>query len=90
MTEGGIRKVTYSLTEEQLGAMEGAVQEGAAPSNSAFVAEAVRERLEKLHEERLREAFEEAARDPLFLEDVEDTMQAFAGVDEAPEPQEGE
>jgi len=35
-----------------------------------FVAGAVRERLRRWQEERLREAFAEAARDPLFLEDV--------------------
>lgn len=81
MSEGGSRKVTYSLPEELLGDMESAVREGAAPSYSAFVAEALRERLERLREERLREAFAEAARDPLFLEDVEETMEAFSAAD---------
>ncbi|NOZ79121.1 MAG: CopG family transcriptional regulator [Acidobacteria bacterium] len=89
MADGGSRKVTYSLPEELLSAMEGAVREGAAPSYSAFVAEAVRERLERLREERLREAFAEAARDPLFLEDVEETMGAFAEADRAAGQEEG-
>jgi len=83
MAHGGSRKVTYSLPNELLQAMEDAVREGAAPSYSAFVAEAVKERLERLTEQRLREAFATAARDPLFLEDVEATTQAFAAVDGA-------
>lgn len=81
MVDGGSRKVTYSLPNELLQAMEGVVREGAAPSYSAFVAEAVKERLERLTEQRLREAFTAAARDPLFLEDVEATTQAFAVAD---------
>jgi Arc/MetJ-type ribon-helix-helix transcriptional regulator len=90
MAEGGSRKVTYSLPEELLGAMEGAVREGAAPSYSAFVAQAVRERLQRLREERLAKAFAEAGRDPLFLEDVGETMEAFAAADETSGPLEGE
>ena len=42
MVDGGSRKVTSSLPNELLQAMEGAVREGAAPSYSAFVAEAVK------------------------------------------------
>jgi Arc/MetJ-type ribon-helix-helix transcriptional regulator len=83
MVDGKSRKVTYSLPNELLEAMEGVVREGAAPSYSAFVAEAVRERLDRLTEQRLREAFEAAARDPQFLEDVEATTQAFAAADGA-------
>jgi len=81
MVDGGSRKVTYSLPNELLQAMEGMVREGAAPSYSAFVAEAVRERLERLAEERLKEALAAAARDPLFLEDLEATTLAFAVAD---------
>ncbi len=81
MGEGGSRKVTYSLPEELLGEMESAVRDGAAPSYSAFVAEAVRERLERLRERRLAESFAQAGEDPLFLEDVEETMEAFAAAD---------
>jgi len=44
--------------------------------------------LERCREERLREAFPEAARDPLFLED-EETMGAFAEADRVVE-EEGE
>jgi len=81
MSSSENRKVTYSLPVELLGAMEVAVRDGAAPSYSAFVAQAIRERLNEVRERQLREAFSEAAADSLFLEDLEDTMEAFSEVD---------
>lgn|GEM_PF-5750430 len=81
MSEKGTRKVTYSLPEELLRAVEDAVRDGAAPSYSAFVAESLRERLRRFRERRLEEAFAAAAQDPLFLEDVGETMEAFRAAD---------
>jgi len=81
MSRGTARKVTYSLPEDLLREMEAAVREGAAPSYSAFVAEAVAERLRRHREERLAAAFAEAAEDPLFLEDVAAAMRDFAAAD---------
>ncbi len=81
MSEKTARKVTYSLPGDLLSEMETAVREGAAPSYSAFVAQAVREQLHRQHEQRLKEAFAAAAKDPLFLEDVEETMRAFGESD---------
>ncbi len=81
MSGGTVRKVTYSLPEELVRELEGAVREGAASSYSAFVAGAVAERLRRHREERLASAFAEAGSDPLFLEDVEEAMQDFAAAD---------
>ena len=81
MGEVTARKVTYSLPDDLLSEMETAVREGAAPSYSAFVAQAVREQLHRQHEQRLKDAFAAAAEDPLFLEDVEETMRAFGEAD---------
>ncbi len=81
MGEGTARKVTYSLPDDLLRAMEIAVREGAAPSYSAFVAQAIQDQLHTQKEQRIKEAFAAAAGDPLFLEDVEETMRAFGEVD---------
>ncbi len=81
MSEGTARKVTYSLPDDLLNEMETAVREGAAPSYSAFVAQAVREQLHRQYEQRLKDEFSAAAEDPLFLEDVEETMRAFGEAD---------
>ena len=81
MSENRARKVTYSIPNDLLGEMETAVREGAAPSYSAFVAQAVREQLHRQHEQRLKEAFSAAAGDSLFLGDVEETMRAFGEAD---------
>jgi len=75
------RKVTYSLPNNLLSEMETAVREGAAPSYSAFVAQAVREQLHRQHEQRLKDAFAAAAEDSLFLGDIEETMRAFGEAD---------
>ncbi len=81
MTRSTARKVTYSLPDDLLSEMESAVREGAAPSYSSFVAQAVREQLHRHYERRLNEAFSAAAEDPLFLEDIEQTMRAFGEID---------
>jgi hypothetical protein len=57
------------------------VREGAAPSYSAFVEEALNEAVRDARERALARAFSEAADDPDFLTDVEDTMRAFRHVD---------
>ncbi len=81
MSESTARKVTYSLPGDLLSEMETAVREGAAPSYSAFVAQAIQDHLHTQKEQRIKEALAAAARDPLFLEDVEETMRAFGAAD---------
>ena len=60
------------------------VRDGAAPSYSAFVEEALSEKVRAAREEALAAAFGEAASDPAFLRDVEDTMDSFKHVDDEP------
>jgi len=78
------RKVTYSLPEELINDVACVVREGAAPSYSAFVEEALTEKVRKAREEALASAFGEAAADPAFLSDVDETMEAFRRVDAEP------
>jgi Arc/MetJ-type ribon-helix-helix transcriptional regulator len=80
------RKVTYSLPEELIESISNVVRDGAAPSYSAFVEEALSEGVRRAKEEALARAFNAAASDPDFLDDVEQTTHAFRHVDtESPE-----
>lgn len=78
------RKVTYSLPEELIEDIACVVREGAAPSYSAFVEEALKEKVCAAREEALAVAFGQAAADPAFLADVEETMEVFRHVDNDP------
>jgi Arc/MetJ-type ribon-helix-helix transcriptional regulator len=81
MTTRPVKKVTYSLPEELVEGIRAAVREGAAPSYSAFVERALEEGVRRAREQRLAEAFREAASDPAFLADVEAAMQDFHDAD---------
>ena len=76
-----VKKVTYSLSEELVEGIRAVVREGAAPSYSAFVEQALAEGVRRAREQHLAEAFREAASDPVFLEDVEAVMRDFRDAD---------
>ena len=82
MTARPKRKVTYSLPEELIDDIARVVRDGAAPSYSAFVEEALTEKVRTTREAALAAAFEEAAADPAFLADVEETLEAFKHLDD--------
>ncbi len=75
------RKVTYSLPEELVDSITEVVRDGAAPSYSAFVEEALKEGVRNARERALAQAFNEAGEDSSFLADVDETMRAFRHVD---------
>ena len=75
------RKVTYSLPEELLEQVRAVVSEGAAPSYSAFVERALTEEVRRAREKKIATAFREAAEDPAFLADVDETMREFRSSD---------
>jgi Arc/MetJ-type ribon-helix-helix transcriptional regulator len=72
-----MRKVTYSLPEDLLDGVRSVVREGAAPSYSAFVQQALSDGIHRAREALLAESFLEASRDPDFLEDVDRTLRDF-------------
>jgi Arc/MetJ-type ribon-helix-helix transcriptional regulator len=72
-----MRKVTYSLPEDLLDGVRAVVQEGAAPSYSAFVQRALSDGVNRAREALLAEAFLNASQDPEFLEDVDHTLRDF-------------
>jgi len=77
-----LRKVTYSLPEALLEDVRSVVREGAAPSYSAFVEEALVSGVRRAHEEQLAEAFRSAADDPDFLADVHHALRDFGDIDD--------
>ena len=79
------RKVTYSLPEELVEAITSVVREGAAPSYSAFVERALNKEVRRAREKALADAFADAAADPGFLADIDETMRAFRHVDDEAE-----
>ena len=74
-------KVTYSLPEELVEQVRWVVREGAAPSYSAFVEDALREAVRQEREKLFAREFREAAEDPLFMGDLEETQHAFQDTD---------
>jgi Arc/MetJ-type ribon-helix-helix transcriptional regulator len=81
MTRQRMRKVTYSLPVDLLEGVRSVVEQGAAPSYSAFVQQALAEGVDRAREALLAESFLQASRDPLFLDDVERTLRDY-GNDE--------
>lgn len=74
-----LEKATFRIRASVLDAIRIAVEAGVAPSASAFVEEAVTDRLRELRRARVYRAYAEAAQDPAFLEDMEETTRAFDG-----------
>ncbi len=77
MTRQRMRKVTYSLPEDLLDGVRTVVREGAAPSYSAFVQQALAEGVSRAREAMLAKSFLQASRDPEFLEDVDRALRGF-------------
>lgn len=80
-TSGKKRKVTFTLPAQLVAEIKALVDQGQAPSQSVFVAEAIAWRLQQARQQELRAEFRAAAADPLFLRDIEEAMQAFRTAD---------
>ncbi len=80
-TRSKTKKATFSLHVDVLAALDRVIAQGAAPSKNALVEQALVRELRELRRQVRRAAWEEAARDPLFLEDLEKTEAAFRSAD---------
>lgn len=76
-----MQKVTFSLPKPLIGELRRMVAEGLFPSQNAVVRRALENEVKHAREERIRRQFEEAARDPMFLRDLEETQEAFRYAD---------
>lgn len=75
------RKATFSLPVSLIEEVRQMVKDGLVPSQSALVVQALQKEIRERRVARLREEFRQAAADPDFLRDVEETMRDFAAAD---------
>lgn len=75
------RKATFNLRTDLLAALDDAMARGVAPSKNAFVERALDKELRELQRQVRQKLWQEGARDPLLLKDVEDTESAFRTAD---------
>jgi Arc/MetJ-type ribon-helix-helix transcriptional regulator len=80
-----LQKVTYSLPEDLIDRVRSVVREGAAASYSAFVEQALADRVRHAHEELLAAEFRTAGSDPVFLADVRRASKGFGMTGEPPD-----
>ncbi len=73
--------ITLELPDDVYAAAEGAVTLGLAHSQTAFIEEAVRLRMQEVRHARMRKLAAEAMADPDFVADLRETMYAFRHVD---------
>jgi hypothetical protein len=76
-----VSRLALRLPSDLVAAIDEAVAHGAAPSRGAFVERAVQRELREIRREMRQTQWEEASRDPLFLEDLEEIGDAFASAD---------
>ena len=76
------KNVTFSLPEDVVDKMRGYVEEDYIPSLNAGVKEALEEYIVKLDKLKFRKAMEQASKDPLFISDIKNTMDAFEKADD--------
>jgi len=81
---GGVdrpKKVGWQVRESVADAVREAVANGAAESQNAFVEDALLRRLKALRRGKIYSAYEEAAQDPVFMEDMRSTSEAFSATE---------
>lgn len=74
-------KATFALDRRVLVELDTAVAAGAAPSKNAFVERALRRELDEVRREARRRRWEEAAQDPLFMDDLREIQLEFETLD---------
>jgi hypothetical protein len=74
-------KATFSIRRDLLEAVAAAVARGAAPSKNALVERALQHELRELRRRAVAAQWVQAAKDPLFLRDVQETQDAFSLAD---------
>ena len=75
------RKATFLLDEDVVDEARQMVEAGHFRSLNAFVEYAIKEKLDRIKEEQIKQEIIEASRDPLFLSDIEEIERAFEHAD---------
>jgi len=76
-----LRNVTFSLPEDVVDKLRSYVEEDYISSLNSGVREALEQYTTKMDRMKFKKAMEQAAQDPLFIKDVEDSMKDFEKVD---------
>jgi Arc/MetJ-type ribon-helix-helix transcriptional regulator len=75
------RKATFVLDENLLAQAKQAVESGLFKSLNAFVEITVRDELDRMKKDKIRQAILDASQDPLFLADIKEVENGFKSVD---------
>jgi len=76
-----LRNVTFSLPEDVVDKLRSYVEEDYISSLNSGVREALEQYTIKMDRMKFKKAMEQAAQDPLFIKDVEDSMKDFEKAD---------
>ena len=75
------KKATFVLDEQIMAEAKEIIERGLFKSMNAFVETAIKDEIERIKKERIREAIIEASNDPLFLSDIEEVERDFEYAD---------
>ena len=75
------KQVTFNLPGDLIEKMTWYVQQKIEPSKNAIVRKSVELYLEKLKQEALQKSMEEAIGDPMFMNDLTESMRDFEAID---------
>lgn len=80
-----LKNFTFSLPQELVEKLKRHVDDLQLPSMNHVVRETLESRVKELDKQKLRLTMQAAARDPLFLNDIEECMTAFKHADKLEE-----
>ena len=75
------KKATFNLHTDVLAALDEVMAQGIAPSKNALVEQALLKELKELRRQVRSSLLQEAAKDPLFLKDIEEVEADFRYAD---------
>lgn len=78
---GESKQVTFNLPGDLIEKMTWYVQQKIEPSKNAIVRKSIELYLEKLRQEALQKSMEEAIGDPMFMNDLTESMRDFEAID---------
>ncbi len=75
------KKATFNLHTDVLAALDEVIAQGVAPSKNALVEQALLKELKEIRRQARKALWQEAAKDPLFMKDVEKVEADFRYAD---------
>lgn len=75
------KKATFNLHTDVLAALDEVMAQGMVPSKNALVEQALLRELKELKRQARKALWQEAAKDPLFIKDIEDVTADFRYAD---------